>query len=282
MLSKLKRTTAILAAFAIVFSCVWCAVVVQVTASADASYKAVLADLDGCIPDANEEALVEYMQWAADNIECNIGVVITSDLNGKTDTQYSEGFLNDIFGRGSSSVVLMLLNTYDNPKYANYYDKLSLDGRGYDYYDSKANKIFDRVYDGLDSSGFEEAVREFCDALVKYKGSGGGASYGGSSKYEFKDMLTVTFGAMIFGLVLSLIVTNSVASKYSKKAPVSAANYLDRNRIVNTKKTDVFVREYTRTYTNSSSGGSSGGGGHSSHSGSHRSGGHSSHSGRHR
>lgn len=282
MLSKLKRTTAILAAFAIVFSCVWCAVVVQVTASADASYKAVLADLDGCIPDANEEALVEYMQWAADNIECNIGVVITSDLNGKTDTQYSEGFLNDIFGRGSSSVVLMLLNTYDNPKYANYYDKLSLDGRGYDYYDSKANKIFDRVYDGLDSSGFEEAVREFCDALVKYKGSGRGASYGGSSKYEFKDMLTVTFGAMIFGLVLSLIVTNSVASKYSKKAPVSAANYLDRNRIVNTKKTDVFVREYTRTYTNSSSGGSSGGGGHSSHSGSHRSGGHSSHGGRHR
>lgn len=282
MLSKLKRTTAVLAAFAIVFSCVWCAVFVQVTASADASYKAVLADLDGCIPDANEEALVEYMQWAADNIECNIGVVITSDLNGKTDTQYSEGFLNDNFGRGSSSVVLMLLNTYDNPKYANYYDKLSLDGRGYDYYDSKANKIFDRVYDGLDSSGYEEAVRELCDALVKYKGSGGGASYGGSSKYEFKDMLTVTFGAMIFGLVLSLIITNSVSSKYSKKAPVSAANYLDKNRIVTTRKTDVFVREYTRTYTNSSSGGHSGGGGHSSHSGSHRSGGHSSHSGRHR
>lgn len=281
LFDKVKRAFAALTAVTAVFGCVWCAAFVSVPAAADSIYKVALADLDNCIPDGDEAELIQYMQRAADKIECNIGVVITADLNGKTDVQYSEGFLNDNFGRGSSSAVLMLLNTYDNPKYDGYYDRISLDGRGYDYYDDKANRIFDSVYDGLDSSGFAEAVREFCDALIKYKGSSGGG-YAGSSD-DNDGSYTMYVGALVVGLILSLIITNNVASKYKRKAPVSAMNYLDKNRTALTRKTDVFVREYTRTYTNSSSsGGHGGGGGHSSHGGSHRSGGHSSHSGRHR
>lgn len=245
-------------------------------ASADAVYGAVLLDLDECIPDDREAELTEYMQRTADKIECNIGVVITADLNGKTDVQYSEGFLNSNFGRGSSSAVLMLLNTHDKPEYASYYDQISLDGRGHDYYDKYADRIFDSVYDGLDSSGFEEAVREFCDALVKYKGSTGRVSIN-----DVDGSYALYVGALLIGLALSLVITHNVASKYKKKAPVSAANYLDGSRTTVTKQKDTFVREYVRSYSTSSSSGG-GGGGHSSHGGSHRSGGHSSHSGRHR
>lgn len=248
-----------------------------VCAHADVTYKVVLSDLDGCIPDDREAELVGYMQDTADRIECNIGVVITSDLNGKTDVGYSEGFLNDNFGRGSSSVVLMLLNTYDKPEYSGYFDQISLDGRGYDYYDKRADRIFDSLYDGLDASGFEEAVRDFCDALINYKGSGSTHVY-----TEVNFDLTHTVGALLIGLVIALAVTLGISKKYTRKAPLSAVNYLDRNRTALTRKTDVFVREYTRTYTNSSSSGGHGGGGHSSHGGSHRSGGHSSHGGRHR
>lgn len=247
-------------------------------ASADAVYDAVLLDLDECIPDDREAELTEYMRKTAERVECNIGVVITAELNGKTDKQYSEGFLNDTFGRGSSSVVLMLLNTHDNPEYAGFYDQISLDGRGHDYYNKYANNIFDRVYDGLDTSGFEEAVRDFCDALVKYKGSAGKISIN-----DADGSYALYVGALLVGLVLSLIITHNVAAKYTKKAPVSAANYLDGSRTVVTNQKDTFVREYVRSYsTSSGSGGSGGGGGHSSHSGGHRSGGHSSHSGRHR
>lgn len=248
------------------------------TASADAVYSAVLLDLDDCIPDDREAELTEYMRKTTELIDCNIGVVITADLNGKTDVQYSEGFLNDNFGRGSSSAVLMLLNTHGRPEYAKYTDQISLDGRGDDYYKRHADKIFDSVYNGLDSSGFEQAVTEYCRALVRYAGSTGSTSIN-----NVEGSYAMYIGALVVGLIVSLIVTSSVSSKYKKKSPVSAANYLDRSRIAVTKRNDIFVREYTRSYsTSSSSGGSGGRGGHSSHGGSHRSGGHSSHSGRHR
>ncbi|MDE6031146.1 MAG: hypothetical protein K2G32_05945, partial [Oscillospiraceae bacterium] len=260
-MSYVKRTASAVCAV-IVAVLLWAAFLCA-PAYADASYGAVLVDLDSCIPDSKEAELTEYMQRTAELIECNIGVVITADLNGKTDVGYSEGFLNDNFGRGSSSVVLLLLNTHDKPEYSHYTDQISLDGRGYEYYDRRTDKIFDRLYDGLDSSGFEEAVRDFCRALVSYKGSSG------AHHVEFTFDFTYLVGALVIGLVIAYVITYNVSKGYTKKASLSAVNYLDKNRTTLTRKTDVFVREYTRTYTNSSSssGGHSGGGGHSSHSG---------------
>ena len=276
---KVRRAAAVIAALAAVF---WCAAFMRVPVYANAAYKALLVDLDNCIPAADEAELTKYIQRAADKIECNIGVVITAELNGKTDVQYSESFLNDNFGRGSSSVVLMLLNTYDNPAYARYTDQISLDGRGNDYYESRANKIFDSVYDGLDSSGFEQSVRDFCDALVRYKGSSGSTGMSESLELYFDKIMGALFIPMIIGLILAFTITNNIAKKYTKKTPISAVNYLDKNRTALTRKNDIFVREYTRTYTSSSSGGSRGRGHSGGGGGSHRSGGHSSHGGRHR
>ena len=85
----------------------------------------------------------------------------------------------------------------------------------------------------------------------------------------------------MIGLVMSLIITGKVAAGYTKKVPVSAVSYLDGNRTVVTKKSDVFVKEYIRTYT-TSSGGSRGGSSHGGGGGRHRSGGHGGGGGRHR
>ena len=174
----------------------------------------------------------------------------------------------------------MLLNSNGNPAYADYVDWISTSGRARDYYDSKTDRIFNSVYDGLDSSGFEEAVKDFCDALVKYRGGSAG-TFQGSISVDLEGLYAIFLGSLVIGLVMSLIITGKVAAGYTKKVPVSAVSYLDGNRTAVTKKSDVFVKEYTRTYT-TSSGGSRGGSSHGGGGGRHRSGGHGGGGGRHR
>lgn len=277
MLSKVKRAISVPAALAAVFCCM---IFMNVSAAADAVYKAVLVDLDGCIPDTNEAKLTEYMQKTADIIECNIGVVITADLNGMYYKDYADNFGDSNFGTGSSTVVLMLLNSNGNPAYADYVDWISTSGRARDYYDGKTDRIFNSVYDGLDSSGFEEAVKDFCDALVKYRG-GSADTFQGSISVDLEGLYAIFLGSLVIGLVMSLIITGKVAAGYTKKVPVSAVSYLDGNRTAVTRKSDVFVKEYIRTYT-TSSGGSRGGSSHGGGGGRHRSGGHGGGGGRHR
>ncbi|MCM1168077.1 MAG: TPM domain-containing protein [Ruminococcus sp.] len=252
------------------------------TASADAPIgcRGVLVDLDECLTEAEEKQLLDMMNETANKISCNVGIVITRDLNGMTDSQYAKYFGNTNFGSGSSYAVFMFLNTHDNPAYDGYEDKLELNGRGHDYYNNKANAIFNKVYDGLDSAGFYSAGREFCRALELYAGSKGGGFEG------FVESFSIFFAGSFFGLIAAVIVTvivvNGVVRGYKKRAPISASNYIDQSRTRITRQVDQFVREYTTSVSTSSSSGGHGGGGHSSHGGSHRSGGHSSHGGRHR
>lgn len=252
------------------------------SASADASVgcRGVLVDLDECLTASEEEKLLGIMNETAQKINCNVGIVITRDLNGMSDSRYAKNFGDTNFGSGSSYAVFMFLNTHDNPAYSSYEDRLELNGRGHDYYNSKANAIFNKVYDGLDSAGFYSAGQAFCRALELYAGSDGGDAL------DFVlDNFSMLFGGMFIGLIVATIVTISIVSGvvrgYTKRAPISASNYIDQSRTRITRQVDQFVREYTTSHVVSSSSGGHGGG-HSSHGGSHRSGGHSSHGGRHR
>ncbi len=255
----------------------------RLSASADYSTgcRGALADLDECLTDSEEEKLLGIMNETAQKINCNIGIVITRDLNGMSDSRYAKHFGDSNFGSGSSYAVFMFLNTHDNPAYKTYEDKIGLNGRGHDYYAGKANAIFDKVYDGLDSSGFYSAGRAFCRALEQYAGSD---SYGNNSSFIAGNFSLIS-GGMFIGFIAAVIVTIIVVSNvvrgYKKRAPISASNYIDQHRTRITRQVDQFVREYTTSVSISSSSGG-GRGGHSSHGGSHRSGGHSSHGGRHR
>lgn len=244
-------------------------------------YKAALADYDDCLTKTQEEFLLNYMETTARKVKCNVGIVITRDLDGKSDVQYAEAFLDDNFGIISDSVVLLLLNTHDNPKYTFYQDWISLNGKAENKFQSHVEDIFDETYYALDKNGasivtnFDSACLAFCDSVRMY----------GSFNFLRIVLMFVhnpgaTMIAIIFGIVVSLIVTNVAVSKYKKKKPISAAQYIDRRTVNVTFRRDDFIREYTTSVNVSSgghhSGGHHGGGGHSG--GGHHGGG----GGRHR
>ena len=153
---------------------------------------------------------------------------------------------------------------------------------GRNKYDSHINAMFNKVYDGLDSSGFYAACKNFCSVVERYgSGSGGTASLMVDDK-----LITTLFGGSAIGLVIAtiftvIIVTNVVKS-YKKVKPISAASYLDQSRTRITRQVDQFVREYTTSHVVSSSSGGGHSGGHGGGGGSHRSGGHGGGGGRHR
>lgn len=246
------------------------------------TYNIALLDADfydssvGCLTPSQEEQLLNLMQETADEIECHIGIAIVSDLHGMSDIKYADSFGDSMFGTGSSFVVLLLLNTHDNPQYGSYQDRISTSGLGRDYYDKRISKIFDTTYDGLDSRGFSGACISFCSALKSYRSSGGYSS----GSFGFHVNLGTVFFSLITGIVISIIIVNICRAGYKKKKPISASHYIDTGRTRIDRQIDHFVREYTTSVhisSSSSSGGHHGGGG-----GSHRSGGHGGGGGRHR
>lgn len=246
------------------------------------TYSAALLDADfydslnGCLTQPQESEILDLMQQTADQVECNIGIAIVSDLHGMSDVKYNEAFGDAMFGAGSTHITLLLLNTHDNPKYKTYRDQINRSGLACDYYDKNVEKIFDKMYDGLDSQGFVGACRNFCGALKTYR-SNGGYSVSGTIHLDLELILFMLIG----GTVVSIITVTSCQSGYRKKKPISASHYIDKSRTRTNRQIDQFVREYT-TSVHIDSSSSGGHGGHHSSGGSHRSGGHHSSGGRHR
>lgn len=264
-----------------------------IKASAEELYGIKLADYDDCLTDDEEESLKNIMQETANKIKCNVGIVITADLEGLSDARYSDVFSDNAFGRSGSSVVLMLLNTYDRSEYRNYEDQISTFGNARNMYDSNINALFDRVYSKLertvnpddypgmehrsdvykytDSVQFYAAGAAFCRGLVTYSNPFMGL---------LQKMLNFVAGApmifligLIIVIVVTIVVTGNVCRAYKVKAPISASAYIDREHTVVTNKVDDYVREFTTHHTRSSSSGGHGGGHSGGHSGGHGGGG---------
>lgn len=240
-----------------------------------AGYRAVLADMDeyeDCLSDYEEGMLLGRMETLAEKVECNIGIVITSNLNGYTDEQYADEFGYSCFG-DSDWAVLVLLNTHDNPQYLYYEDQLMFNNGGYEMYYSHLDRIFDKIYAGLEKSDgsydFYAGCDNFCDALQSYGAKGFAGVMMRFWQYFF-DNITIMMFLLAVSIVIPIVVVGGFSSGYKKKKPVSAAVYMNRDRTRITNSVDSFVREYTTSYTTSSSssgGGSRGGGGGGSHGG---------------
>ena len=231
-------------------------------------FKVNLVDEDNCLTEAEEELLLATMQIAANKTQCNVGVVITADLNGKSESQYADDFADDSFGYGSNNVVLLLCNDHIHT------DWISAYGRGTNLFGSRIDDIFDRVYDGVDSSGYKKAIDNFCSALISY-----GADAGDDFYYDYEDdyvyhekegvgesIFNYIFSwrgiATVIALIIAITNTRAQVRKYSKKAPVSAKHYMESDRTNIYARKDNFVREYTTSHRISSSSGGGGGGGH--------------------
>lgn len=236
-------------------------------------FKAALEDYDGVLTSSEISSLKEYMLDTADIIECNVGVVITDDLGGKSDERYADDFLDSNFGFGSNSIVLLFNNDRSNMDYT---DMISACGKGSDAFDRYADRIYDMVYDGLGDDNYYAGIIGFCEALKKYNNNAGASVV--DPVTNVVDIISLLFIPSIIALVIALFVTVGVASTYSKKAPVSAGVYLEQQRTKFKVRNDIFVREFTTHHRVSDSSGGSGGrhgGGGGHHSSSHHSHSHS-------
>ncbi len=239
----------------------------------EASYSVKLTDLDNRLSDTEISRLIDTMQETADAVKCNVGAVITADLNGKSESEYADDFADDSFGYGSDNVVLLLCNDHIHT------DWISAYGRGTDLFGKRTDDLFDYVYDGLGEDDYYEAVNYFCKGLKKYGANVGDDyyydydddySYDGSTEDFIENLLIVGFVPLIIAGVITAAIVVNVRKGYTKKKPVSARVYLNSERKKFLRRNDTFVNEYTTSVSvNSSSGGGGrrGGGGGRSRSG---------------
>lgn len=178
------------------------------------------------------------------------------------------------------SGILLLRNNYESDRY---YDIYTFGDAQLYFNQTRYDDVLDSIYNDFVSKNYLRGIEKFIDKCDNYVDKGYVSNY----KYSYvdKDGYIHTNYHVPYGicLVLSSIITLIIMSilihknKMIKKA-TKANQYLDKNSINYTEKTDQFLRSHTSHYTVSSSSGSSGGGHHSSGS---SGGGHSSGGGRH-
>ena len=245
------------------------------SSAAESAYTARLSDLQGVLSENDRESLTETMRQTANDIGCNVGVVITDDLGGKSDKDYADDYRDNSFGVYAHSVVFLFNNDKSNMEYA---DWISLFGRGQEMYEKHINDIYSQVYNVLGEDNYYGAINAFCGALTRYgEGANGGYDYAYDSVSDGQDVdvsfVTEVFGPTVFALFVSIMIMKCISMGYKRKKPVSAAVYCDAQRTRITCRSDVFLRQFTTRISTSSrhSSGHHSSGGHHSGGGGHHS-----------
>lgn len=244
---------------------------------------AVIGDYDDRLTDGQEKELLSLMETAAEKTGLKIGIVITGDLEGKSDERFTDNFGFSAFG-DTDWVVLMLFNSYDKAEYANYTDVISRNRAADDRLKRFDVQMLDNIYDVLELNAYKDYGSDDIYHLFNYYGGCkafiSDVQKLGSDSIATRLLMLVQYhlGQILLGAVIAavitLIIVSSVTRSYKKIKPISAANYIDQSRTRITRQVDQFVREYTTSVSRSSSshGGHGGGGGghHSSSHGHHR------------
>lgn len=228
-------------------------------------YNINLVDHDDVLTASEETQLREAMQLCADDITCNVGVIITDDLIGMSDYEYAKFFAENSFGVGANSIVLLYNNDRTN---MNYVDWIYTYGLATDMYDYRIDDVFDYMYRGFDSDGgdnYYQGIMYFCSYLRNHKDVGGYNDYYEDDNYYYDDDggYDIMSGVIIpvgFAAIVTFIVVSVTTSGYKKKKPVSAKSYMDASRTKYLRRDDIYLRE-TTTHVRISSSSSGGGGG---------------------
>ena len=275
---KIRKLSALILALPILMSALF---FTDARAFAAKTYKSVaIGDYDNRLTDNQENELRSLMQAAADKTGLNIGIVITGELDGRSDESFTDAFGYSEFGN-SDWVVLMLFNSYDRPGYTRYTDVISRHGKADDRLKRYDSRMLDNIYDVLERGAYKDYNHEDMYHLFNYYGACKafvadveklGSDSFGTQVWVFIEyhLGAVMLGAVI-AAVITIIVVSATVKGYKKVKPISASNYIDQSRTRITRQVDQFVREYTTSVSTSSSsgGGHSGGGGGGHHSSSH-------------
>lgn len=247
--------------------------------AAGASGNVAIGDYDNRLTDGQERELLSLMQTASDQTGLKIGIIITGDLEGRSDEGYAKAFGSSAFG-DSDWVVLMLFNSYDKAEYTGYTDVISRNRKADDRLKRFDGQMLDNIYDVLEHNAYKDYSSDDIYHLFNYYG-GCKAFIGDVQRLGSDSLSTQLFvlieyhlGQVLLGAVIAAVITviivTSVTRSYKKVKPISASNYIDRSRTRITRQVDQFVREYTTSVSTSSShGGGHGGGGGGHHSSSH-------------
>lgn len=145
-----KKVTAIAAIFAILFAFFPLTNAKASTgAMSDGGPAVIIDDLDNCLTEDEELEVIYALDEACLAAGCSIGIVITSDLGGKTSKQFADDYSDELFGAGSDAVVLLLFNSYNKPEYANATDYISTSGKMTKKLDGHIDAMFTAIYDGM-------------------------------------------------------------------------------------------------------------------------------------
>lgn len=226
------------------------------------TYASRLVDDQGELSDYEMNSLSQLLDDTAQEIKLNIGVVLADkEMDGLGEQAYTQQFLYDSFGDEWGSIVLMLVPTGSGKV-----DQIFYTDEAYDRFKGQREKIFDAVYEGLDSGSgdnYYAAISKYCEYL---------SNHGTGSSFSL-HLNTGHIVGIIVAFLISLVVVNAHAAKYKKRTPISARAYMDSRSTNFTQRNDMFVREYTTTRRVSSSSSSRSGGGGGHRGGGHRSGG---------
>ncbi len=162
-----------------IFSLLLCAAVMIISCAglgvtaAASGHIGWLSDYDNVFSDDEEAALRELLALTAKAADCNVGVVVSSDLGDEDPIEYTESILNSTFGADSDSIFLLLDNNFDS---ADHYDWIAYTGTAADRYHEELHLIYDSMYRMLETDGFFGAVVGYCNYL-------GGFSVGTDNDY---------------------------------------------------------------------------------------------------
>lgn len=179
------------------------------------------------------------------------------------------------------SGVLLLRNTYEADPYFNIYT--FGEAKLYFTYERLEN-VLDDIYDYLHASNYGLGFETFVKDMTNYYKKGKPNEHRFSKindegdvvqGYVFHPIIMLAIAGIFTAVYIGVLVGKN---KMIRKA-YSANDYLNKDSIIYTVKTDMFIGTHTTSHVISSSSGGSSSGGHSSHGSS--GGGHSSGGGRH-
>jgi uncharacterized protein len=211
-------------------------------------------------------------------------VIVTTSFSYYSDDQ-NEDYAADFYDYNDFGIdfdnysgVLLLRNTYEQDPY---YDIYTFGNAQLYFSYSRLNSVLDDIYYNLHNEYYYDGFTTFINEMTNYYNAGIPSSMNGYKVDENGYLYEVYTIPWLIVIAISIGITAIVMLILIKKNKMvtkarTANEYLNRNSINITNRSDIFVNSHTTHYTTSSS---SGGGGHSS--GGSSGGGHSSGGGRH-